>query len=162
MRDGQRVSFVGNPALGLAMGDHGRVLSASGAASHVMWTSGARKGAVDLIDDVDLVPTRTASAAATVADALDDSLHFEASVALAVRDTFDTEGAPGLINAMSEAGHLARLASAAEDALELVAARVREDIDIAPLLGQLDADEREQVISTLSTAVLRDAFSEGD
>lgn len=158
MRDGQRVSYVGLPLNGSSVGDVGKVLSASGAACHVLWTSGARQGQVDLVIDDCLVPVRSTKTS-TIADALDDSLHFESGLVMSAAAIYEAEGAAGVINAMNEAGHLAGLSSIADDALTLVATRIREDEGIAAHLSSLDADERDQVIALTSAVLLRDAFS---
>ena len=155
------MSYLGNPAEGLARGEQGRVISANGDSSHVMWSTGTRVNTVDLIEDVDLMVTAKARANTVVAH-LADSLEVGPLVTLAVRETMDESGEAGLLNALNDSGHLGGLAQIAEDALEFVAARLRTDEAFCEVLAQLDQGERSSLVSLASSVLLRDAFSGQD
>ena len=165
VRDSQRVSYVGPERSGLALGDRGIVLSASGDAAHVQWVTGARTDQVDFVPADDLVamgrPPKDPPGHTTAA-AFADSLTYGTMVTVAVRETFDESGEVGLLNALASEGHLANLSSVAEEALALVASRVREDDAMRQVLGQLDAEEGEALINLTAAVVLRDAFGGGD
>jgi hypothetical protein len=156
-REGASVSYIGHPDRGLTVGDRGRVLSTSGQASHVMWLTGARTQAVDLVDHEDLVcgQTRTATA---VESPFEDSLEVPSLSMIAVRDTYDASGETGVLNALNEAGHLAGLSQVAEEALEVVIARVKNDQAMTTVLGQLDPDEADGLARLTAAVLLRDAF----
>lgn len=158
MREGDRVSFIGFPTTGMSLGDQGRVVSASGDASHVLWATGARASQVDFVNDLDLVRV-TKSKASTVLAHLEDSLEIDLLVSVAVRETFDEVGEAGLLNALSDTGHLAGLSQIAEDAMEFVSARIRADVSFAEVLASLDPDEGSALVALASSALLRDVFS---
>lgn len=161
LRDAQRVSYVGPERSGLALGDSGVVLSASGDAAHVQWATGARADQVDFVSADDLVPVgKTPSH--TTASAFEDSLTYGTMVTVAVRETYDESGEVGLLNALSAEGHLAGLSSVAEEALTLVASRLREDDALRQVLAQLDAEEGEALINLTAAVLLRDAFGGSD
>jgi len=90
--------------------EHGKVLSDAGIGSHVMWSTGARKGEIVLVPDIDLVQTN--GARISYDDCLDSGL-----VTIAVRETYDSGGAVGLLNALNDEGHLATFSQIAEEAL---------------------------------------------
>ena len=152
MREGARVSYVGEDD-GLAVGDQGRVLSASGAASHVRWTTGARTGEIVLVNDLDLVANRKP-------EVTNDGLDAASLVTLAVRDTFDATGPVGLLNALNEEGHLATFSIYAEQALEFIAAAIRTDASMAEVLANLETEEQSAFISFTASILLRDAFGQ--
>lgn len=155
-REGQRVSYVGEPnPQGLAVADAGRVLTVTGANSHVMWDSGRLTGKVTFEENDDLVVSG-ASAPSAIEDSLDDGT----LVSVAVRDTYDTAGDVGLLNALAEAGHLASMSSYAEEAFSLVASRVREDPAFKSVLAALEPDEGAALVTLTSAVLLRDAFTE--
>lgn len=161
MRDGQRVSYIGFDADGLVLGDQGRVISAGQDYSHVMWSTGTRVNCVDLVEDVNLVPTAKARAN-TVAAHLVDSLDVGPLVTLAVRETLDESGEAGLLNALNDSGHLSSLGQIAEDALEFVASRLRADGAFGEVLAQLDQNEASSLVSLASSVLLRDASEMGE
>ena len=157
MRDGEKVRWVGSDGPDKpGVGDTGTVLTASGSAGHVLWSTGALRGRTTLCEDLDVVPTRTV-ARTSVQAALEDSL--EVGHHLAVRETFEESGETGLINAMAERGYLAGLTRIAEEAASLVAARLREEPAFARVLADLDASEGDALVTTASMVLLRDAFT---
>lgn len=151
IREGKKVSFVGDEDGGLKVGDRGRVLSASGDSSHVLWSTGARSGEVTLVPDLDLVVGSQSQMA--YEDTFSGSL-----VTIAVRDTFDAAGPVGLLNALNEEGHLATFAQYAEEALQSVAARITQDPSMREALSHLEPEEQGEFVTLAASVLLRDAF----
>jgi hypothetical protein len=154
--DGDLVSFAGmhdDPVFpGIAAGDRGTVLSASPGVGHILWRTGSRTGRVDIIPVEDL---RVAARGVGVVDqALDDSL--EVGPRVAVREVYDQAGEGGLVTALAEAGALSGVAQIAEDLTAMAAGRVRADL--ASVLSQLDPDDAEAVVSTVTAACMREAL----
>lgn len=157
MRDGERVSYIGSGAEGVAMGDRGEVISAGDSASHVLWHTGARTGGITMVDHLD-VSTATKRVAASIDDGLDDSLEIGTLSVTGAREVFDTQGEAGILNAMAEQGHLNSFGAIAQEAHDLIQARIRSDPSFRSLAAQLDDDEAESVIRLASAVLMRDAF----
>lgn len=153
-REGQRVAFCGDPQAGLSVDDRGKVLSSSGEASHVLWATGSRAGEVLLVSNLDLVVAGQARSY--------DDLDGGTLVTIAVRDTFDRTGHVGLLNALNEEGHLATFASIAEEAMQTVASRIRQDPSISEVLANLDPEEGAEFVAFTASVLLRDAFGGND
>lgn len=153
-REGQRVAFCGDPDAGLQPGDRGKVLSSEGSASHVLWATGSRSGEILLVGNLDLVASHQTYAY--------DSLDSGVLVTIAVRDTFEDAGSPGLLNALNEEGHLTSFASIADEVMQAVAARIRQDPSIAEVLAVLDPEEGAEFVSLATSVLLRDAFTQAD
>lgn len=148
--DGDAVSYAGadDPRrTGPVRGDRGVVLSATLDDAHVMWRTGSRLGRVDLVA-VDELRAHAGP------DPLVDSLEFGPRVA--VRDVFDQGGEGGLVAALAEAGVLSGVTQIAEDVTAMAAARVRADL--ASVLSQLDPDDAESVVGTVTAACMREAL----
>jgi hypothetical protein len=153
IREGAKVSYVGYPdEAGLAVGDRGKVISASGESSHVRWESGTRTGSISLVENMDLVVG--ASAPARTYDAFEG----QSLVTVAVRDTYDAAGPVALLNALNEEGHLATFAAIAESALEQVAAQITQDPSMREVLGHLEPEEQAGFVTLAAGVLLRDAF----
>lgn len=147
IREGSKVSYVGESAV-RAVGDLGKVLSAAGDSSHVLWANGQ----ITLESDADLVTTKRTAAEADH-DVLGGSL-----VHIAVRDTFDASGPVGLLDALNEDGHLATFTAYAEDAMQAVAASIRTDPSMHEVLAHLESEEQAALINLATATLLRDAF----
>lgn len=157
MKDGQRVSYVGISNSGLAMGDRGEVLSAADKASHVLFHTGSRTGAVVLVDNFDLAsPTKKVAAIAD--DGLEDSLDVGTLAVTGAREVFDVEGETGILNVMAEQGHLSSFASIAQEAHDLISNRIRNDPSFRSMASQLDDEEAEAVVALATSVLIRDAF----
>lgn len=148
--EGSRVSYVGDD--GIFVGDHGKVISNAGTGSHVLWSDGSRAGEITLESDYDLVVTQGAKI--TYNDSLDSAL-----VTVAVRETYDTGGSVALLNALNDEGHLASFSTIAEEAMRLVASRIREDPSFTEVLAHLDDEEGADLVGLAASALLRDAFA---
>lgn len=148
MIEGQEVTYAGLEDGGLAPGDQGKLLAIAGpGAGHVMWHTGRRAGDATLVETADLAQ-----------DPLVDSLSIGSISTFAVRQTFDIEGEAGVINAMASCGHLAAFSGIAEDALNLVTARIRRDPSFVAILSHLDDEEGESVLRLAAACLVRDAF----
>ena len=156
MREGSKVSYTGMDADGVTLGDQGRVLATDGSRAEVLWYTGARTNQVTVADGYDLVVTGS-----RVADSLEDSLEVGGLVTFSARHTYDQGGEVALLNQMAEAGHLAAFADIAEDALNLVASRLRHDASFRAVTAQLDEEEAEGVLRLASSCLIRDAFGDG-
>lgn len=147
------------------VGAIGRVLSLSGSGAHVQWETGPKQGTIDLNDLNDLVETgrdsvqRTASKA--VFDSFADTLDIPSMPMLQVRAAYDEGGEEGLLLALSEAGRLSMLAEYAEEAVGLLATRLRQDPDFSMVLAQLDSDEADSMVGKVASLVLADRIGEG-
>lgn len=157
MKDGQKVSYVGPPTDGLQMGDRGEILSAAAHGSHVLFSTGSRKGGVVFVDHIDLAFGQ-GKKVATIQDGLDDSLDVGTLGVTATREVFENSGEVGLLNVMAEQGHLASFASIAQEAHDLIQMRIRNDPSFRSVTAQLDDEEGEAVIRLAAAVLMRDAF----
>lgn len=155
--EGASVSFTGLDEGDLRQGDRGRVLSVSGPVAHIMWTTGSCADQVSPVYDSDLVLVGSLET-----DALADSLDVGALATFSARQVFDSGGEAAVINEMAEAGSLTVFAAIAEDALSMVASRIRADSSFRDVMADLEDDEAEAVLRMASICLVRDAFSVED
>ncbi len=155
MSEGSRVVYVGDDPM-VGVGTQGKILSHGGTGyEHVQWASGSRMGTVDPIAVEDLIPHRGTTVAGIAAPGFEDSLGYESTLHVAVRDTYDDLGEDGLLNALDEAGHIATLSAYADDALMAFASRVRQDPDFSHILSHLDDQEAEGLVSRVVSHLLQ-------
>ncbi len=156
--DGDVVSFGGYGGIppGIAVGDRGVVLSAApfGGSGHIQWRTGARAGKVDYLDAEELRVVEAAAYRDAAETSLDDSL--EVGPRVAVREVYEQSGERGLVTALAEAGALSGITQIAEDVTAMAAARVRADL--SSVLSQLDPDDAEAVVGTVTAACMREAL----
>lgn len=153
--EGSKVSYAGVDGDDLLSGDQGRVLSISGEVAHVMWATGSCVGQVLPVYDQDLVSLGASEASQ---DVLGDCLDVGGLVTFSARQTYDGGGEVAVLDAMAQAGHLAMFADVAQDALALVASRIRSDASFRSVVADLDEDEAESVLRLASACLVRDAF----
>jgi hypothetical protein len=153
VNDGDEVFYSGYERAGALVGDHGQVLASSGSAAHVKWSTGARAGSVSLEHQDDLEPRRATRSL------LADSLEYGELQVAAARSRYDEAGPQGVLSMLAEDGHLMAFAEIAEEALAMVAYRVRHDPSVRAATASLDDDEGEQVVRAASAALIYDAFS---
>jgi hypothetical protein len=159
LREGSKVSYIGDGHDGRQLGDHGRLLVRSGRQGHVKWASGE----ITPHDLEDLAPAPGAHQQRVAAvDPLADSLEVGLPQVVSVRATYEIEGAAGVLNALATTGSLGGFSEIANEVMSLVATRVRSDPGIAPVLAQLDDDEAAELVTTATHALLRDAFGDAD
>jgi hypothetical protein len=155
--DGCRVEYTGTMAGSLNPGDQGSILVTSGHCAHVQWKTGSLAGQVSLVDTLDLMSL--GSRQGSVEDALDDSLEVSGLGTVTARQIYDEGGSHALLNAMADAGRLASFREIAEEALALVAGRIRTSASFLALASHLDDDEAEEMVRLASAALIRDAFT---
>jgi hypothetical protein len=157
VHDGQIVSYAGDEGHDdLFVGDRGKVLVADGPVAHVLWSTGARAGEVT-ISEVEALSGSQPDM--TVNASLDDSLEVGGLVAFSSRQVMDERGVSGLLDIMAEAGHLSGFLDIAEEAIGIVAHRIRHDASIRAITAELDDYEAEALVRTAAAALIRDAFS---
>lgn len=160
LREGQQVTYIGEPRDGLVHGDVGKVLTlASQDSANVMWSTGAQTGGVTLEFDYDLEGPRTRRARAQI-DLLADSLDVGTIVSTSLREAYDSAGPEGLLTVMAEEGHLASFHDIAEEAMEMISARIRQDPSFRAVVAELDPEESEHLIRLASVSLVRDALGQ--
>jgi hypothetical protein len=157
LREGQKVSYTGMDDDGLVLGDQGRVLLVQGAVINVMWTTGACADDVTAAYEHDLVVMGRRATAAV--DDLGDSLELGGLSTFSARAAYDEGGSVALLNEMAASGHLSAFQEIAEEALNVVASRIRQDPSFRTVVAELDEDEAEGVLRLASACLIRDAFS---
>lgn len=156
MNEGQQVTYVGLGTDSLASGDKGTLVAFAGqSAAHVWWRTGRAEGqaTIEYLDD--LSTGHTASR-----DPLEDSLEVGGLTVQGVRETYATQGEAGVLNVMAEAGHLAAFSEYAEEALSLVASRIRQDPSFREVTGQLEEEAGEALLRLAAICLIRDAFGQ--
>jgi len=132
-------------------------LVVSGHCAHVQWKTGSLAGQVSLVDTLDLEPL--SSRQGSVEEALNDSLEVSGLGTFTARQIYDEGGSHALLNAMADSGKLSAFHEIAEDALVLVAERIRTSASFTALAAHLDEDEADEMVRLAAAALIRDAFS---
>jgi hypothetical protein len=122
----------------------------------VQWKTGSLSGQVTLVDTLDLEPLQ--SRQGSVEEALDDSLEVSGLGTFTARQIYDEGGSQALLNAMADSGKLSAFQEIAEEALALVAGRIRASASFTALASHLDDDESDEMVRLASAALIRDAF----
>lgn len=156
MRDGDQVTYIGQDFYeALTDGDVGRVLQGGERYAHVLWSTGALAGKVDLYDVEDL---RVVGAERCgVAASLDDSLEVSSLASLAsAQDAYEETGGQGLAVHLASSGYLSSHASLAEEALQHVVTGLQKDPVLRQLTAQMDPDEADEVYRTAALTLISD------
>lgn len=149
--NGDRVVYVGSDRDDATFGDRGLILSATAAYAHVQWTDGG-------VGMYDLADLDTVSPDLAITASLDDSLEVGTLVSLASAEEAYTEsGCEGLVAHLAMNGLLSSYASLAEEALQLIEARLRLNPVIHQLVAGMDADEADQVVRKTAMVLLQDS-----
>lgn len=154
IREGQRVRYAGDTDPFNEVGSEGKVLAISGTAGHVQWTTGPRVGQIDLVEEHELVPLRPGQVEASTPSP--QQVH----AGLMIRAVYDEVGEEGLVNALSETGHLAMADNAVEEALDHLVASIRQNPVLGEVLGQLEADEADSLAERMASVLLSDRLKE--
>lgn len=165
MIEGEKVAYAGDTDPFNRVGASGKVIAISGSAAHVQWTAGPKMGQIDLVEQHELVPDRgapvTASAGLETFDAaLGIASEEEHAPRLSVQAIYDEVGEEGLLNVLSEAGHLSMVAEYAEEVLDHLVARVRQTPALEAVLSQLEGDEQESLLERIAVIALNDRLKE--
>lgn len=157
VHDGQIVAYAGDEGHDdLFIGDRGKVLVADGGFAHVLWSTGSRTG------DVTITSTDALSGGSndiSVSSALDDSLEVGGLVAFSSRTVVDERGMSGLLDIVVESGHMSGFLDIAEEALGIVAHRIRHDASIRAITAELEDDEAEAFVRKAAALLIHDAFA---
>lgn len=153
IREGAKVAYTGPQEGGLVVGDRGKVVVTDGNVCHVLWSTGSKEHQITALYESSLVAVSGGNT-----HGLDDSLEVGGLVTFSARTTFDNGGSAAVVAEMAEMGHLASFGDIAEEALALVAARVRQDPSVRVATSVLEDEEAESVIRHASACLIRDAF----
>lgn len=153
--EGSRVTYAGDDPL-IEVGSTGKVLAVSGTAAHVQWLSGPKHGSMDLVDQFEILPFR----AEANLNSFEQSLEYVESPSISVRASYDEAGEDGVVAALDDSGHLAMMAAHVERAAAVLAADLRSDPTFIEVLGQLEPDEADTVVSRVATVLLSDHIRE--
>jgi hypothetical protein len=147
--EGSKVSYVGPEVDGYAIGDHAVVLASGRTHSHFSFRTGEHEGTIHYLANSDFVqPT------AHTASAWDEALETD-TPAIAVRAAYDAGGPKRVVRELRSNGHLAAMEQIGDEAIQLVAARLRQDPSVLAVLAQLDAEEGSGFVSYAAVQVLR-------
>ena len=160
-REGERVAYVGPEVDGRRVGDEGQVVSTAGDSQHVVWSTGERQGAFDLIPDHELTPSANSREAASQTG-IEDSLEYGPLLTFSARKVYEDSGNLGLITALADDGHLANLAGLAADYLDGLVEQVRSDASVQAALSDLDETEADELVLFAASVLVRDALGETD
>jgi hypothetical protein len=151
IHDGSKVAYVGPMREGHDIGDEGTVLRGEASYSHVKWATGARSGDIEMVRNDHLVVNGSLANHPLTAN-------FESGIVagINVQATLARRGPLGLLNALGKQGHLTAFPSIAEEALALVASRVRSDPSIAEVLGALEPEDADELVGVAVAVVLKD------
>jgi hypothetical protein len=155
LREGARISYVGDGRTGRTLGEHGRLLARDLRSGHVKWADSS----ITLEDLQDIAPLVTHAVAST-SDDLADSLEVGPIQTTGLRNVLETEGSAGAVNALANSGHLGDLQDVADDALNFVALRIRQEPLFRAATASLEADEIDELVTMAAQVLLRDSFRE--
>lgn len=148
--DGQKVSYVGHEGEGTPkIGDLGQVVAVGNTASHVKWKTGSLKDEFREVDHMSIVPVAGQAEIDTFSGGL---------LAFSARDVHAARGTDGVVDALNEAGHLGSFEAIAEEALGLVASRIRNDPSIREAMAAIGDEAGEDLVATAAVRLLSDAF----
>lgn len=155
MHNGGTVRYIGDGPDGPEFGTSGRVLSCTAAYGHVQWLEGAWRGQVGLYPAEEL---DSESHAHTVAASLDDSLEVGSLVSMAsAQEAYEESGGEGLVSHLASTGYLASYSSVAEEAFQLIAARLQQDPVLRQLTTSMDPEEADEVYRVAARMLLSDS-----
>lgn len=160
--EGCGVAYAGDADPFNQVGSLGKVVALSGSAAHVLWIDGPKVGQVDLVEQHELVERQGRATAAldTIASGFDNSLDMPEGTGLQVRATYDEYGEDGLVNVLSETGHLAVLSEYVDEAVGTLATRIRGDINLRQVLTELEADEADSLVGKVAAVLLTDRLED--
>lgn len=179
LREGRMATYIGE---GENFGAEAEVLSLAPNSAWVRYVTGARTGELELVDDLDLTPleSRSRYAAATEVksppvpvlpqpvmapvtasrDELDDSLDVGLPMRVGAAAVQQTQGTLGVLTMLAHRGDLHRLSTVVDDALIMVANRIRNDSGVCQITSQLDEDDAENLVQMASLALLHSVFGD--
>lgn len=161
--EGRRVKYAGDDPF-QDVGSFGRVVALSGMAAHIMWENGPKSGSLELTDLNDLIEVEAGQLAAS-GTPLSTSAQYDLSLdmmnpGIEVRATLEEGGVEGLLNTLSESGHLAVLAVYADEAIGMLAARIRQDPGLIDVLSQLSPEEETSLVAKVASSMLAESMGD--
>lgn len=157
LREGSRISYIGDGGDGRVLGERGQVLAITGRSGHVKWGDGS----ITLMDLDDIAPlgvTTATFAAGMPQDDLADSLDVGPIQATGVRAVYATQGGQAVLASLAANGQLGGFQAIADDARVYAEALVRQDPGVCLAVAQLDPEEGDELISLATSQLLRSAF----
>lgn len=163
LKEGFTITYIGPDADGLVLGDKGTLLAFASNDTepddyaHCLWHTGIRTGQPTLvrIGDIDNASKKYQQAHH---DDLADSLDVGPIQTVGAKQVHASGGVDGVLVYLSTEGALANLPRYTEEALSLVASKIRSDQVIMSHLGALDVDEQEEIIAQAALRSLGNAF----
>lgn len=147
-RDGERVSYIGDDST-MEVGSTGRVLASEGNDCHVMWESGERTGAVDLVRTAELVGDTTPRS-------MSDEMPFEGSlVTVAVREVYARGGSKALFRVLANEGFASDFPDIAEQVIQHTASLVRTNPMFREVIAQLGEEADDFVYHTVGSLLVQ-------
>ena len=160
LREGFTVTYIGEEADGVSLGDKGRLLAfASDSAAHVQWLTGVRLGQVTLTD-VEDIDNASQKYAVVHHDDLADSLEVGPIEVVGARAVYDSAGPEGTLIHLASQGQLGGLAQIADEVLSFTCAKIRSKPLFMTALAGLDPEEQEEIVHMAACTTLRDVFGE--
>jgi hypothetical protein len=155
--DGMKVTYRGAARIdGPDTGDRGKVLSSDERSVHVMWSTGTRRGQVDLLEITEVVTGGADTDPGHVAADLTTGLSVTSQAYL-------DRGVEGLVAALGEEGSLDVLSDVADSLIDHVAAQVQNNPALITALAGLDDEGRSALLSYATRSVLIEALDgQGD
>jgi hypothetical protein len=153
LREGDTVSFVGDGMDGIVPATGTLLAFASISAAHVKWSTGPRRGEIDICGIYDLLPAASAAALESAA---------VAAGTMPVRRVYAAEGETGVVNYLSHTAHVAAWSQIARDAHEFVTDRLKADSSLDRVWEELEPAQVSDVARLAAAALLRDAFGSED
>lgn len=155
--EGSRVSYIGEPILGVVVGDNGKVVDSLPTHSHVLWACGERKGMIDLVSNEALVVSSSRATHNTVAAEMADSLAFGTMAVEGVRAVYDEHGVTGVVGALAESGHMTMLTELADEAVLGMVTAIRSNPQVVEVLATLEPEDQDLVIERMAATLLADS-----
>lgn len=157
INEGAEVTYRGLAKEGLSSGDVGTVLLSHDLHAHVSWKTGSKRGEVVMVHTDDL--KRVGDYDATnIKAALADSLWVDSTTEHHSAPTLYAEGgASGVISDLSARGNVDFLTEVASEAMDSVATRVAQMVDVE--VRGLDDEAKDDVVQRLTARLFREMLA---
>lgn len=150
MRDGSRVAYLGDDHLG----EEGVVLDAGNTGSSVRWD---RTGEIALVANRLLAELQTRD---PFQESFDDSLDTPGLTNFSVARTMQESGPRGVFASMAREGHIDLLADVAEEAIDFVTSRLRQDASFREVVRLMDDADGDAFIRYAAVSLLRENLTD--
>jgi hypothetical protein len=160
LREGFTVTYIGEDADGVTLGDKGRLLTFANdqqSYASVQWHTGVRAGQVTLTPTED-IDNASSKYAVVHRDDLADSLEVGPISVTGAKEVYETAGAEGALIHLAAGGQLLGLATIADQVLDWTCAKIRTEPTFMTAIAGLDPDEQEELIHMAAWTALRDTY----